>query len=565
MARGRFTDRPHRPVNATAIRAQQPRRSIVASAAYINREQYRVAFADRPQAAQAWKYYYKCGVIRFGVDWLASACSRARLYIGRIDPDGAADPEPVDDLAYQQVMNTFAGGQSGQAQLIKRAITHLGVPGETFLLDLTATDLNMWVAATSSEIETRTGQTSYILDEKNRIPIDEASNDVLRIWRSDPVRAWEPTSNVYTLVDEAAQLCALNAHVLASADSRLAGAGILTVPESATIAAATQAQEQQVLDDPFMNDLTNAMMTPLEDRSSAAAVVPIVLRVPDESVSGIKHIPLSTPFDAQVPDLIDSVTKKIALGLDAPPELVLGIGDTNHWNAEAIDAQSVRVHVEPNLQVLTDGLTRKWLPGALQAAGLAWTPDLVVWADTSDLTQEPDRSETALEYYKLGILTPQAVARYGGFTDTDVNPNAVPPTAGQQAPAVEPPTEPAQVEAAPYRPQLAASAPAQAWGVDRCELAVLRALELAGKRLLNPTLRGRYRQVQPWELHTRIRASVADLDRLMDGAWDQLEALDAPGNIVACLDSYTRNLIANGRPHDARLLDSAISLRQVVA
>jgi hypothetical protein len=583
MARGRFAHRTGAPAGPSA-----PTRTIVSSAARLKREDYRVAFKDRPEAAECWKYY-RVGVVRFGVQWLASACSRARLYIGRIDPDGAGDPEPVDDARIQAVINGFAGGQQGQSQLIERMVIHLQVVGQTYLVRIQDPDTQEYreVAATASEVERKGDDVRLLLDEKTKVPL--VDDDVTRIWNPDEVQAWLPTSTVMSILDECRQLRALNAHILATADSRLAGAGILTFPESATIAAATQGDQEQQLDDPFMNDLTEAFMTPLEDRSSAAAVVPVVVRVPDESVNGIKHITTATPFDAMVPDLIETAKKNIALALDAPIEIVLGIGETNHWNAEAIDSQSIRIHVQPNLQTITSALTSEWLPYAMEEAGLTYTDDLVVWADVSDLTQEPDRSETAVELFNLNAISNEALLRTTGFTKEDAPtedelrhqlmvklaetpqgaqivaqylglPVQQPADTTTAAPAPDPvdaEPEQAEIEAPAGRPELTVAA--SAWDIGRCEMAVMRALELAGKRLLTAPVRGQCRNVKPWALHTQLRADVKDLDRLMSGAWDTIRELGAPDAVVAALDTYTRGLLATGAPHTTYRLGAALA------
>ncbi|MGW0681807.1 hypothetical protein ACWD2L_00395 [Streptomyces sp. NPDC002754] len=590
MARGRFA---HRTPQATSL---APTRTIVSSAARIKRDQYRVAFKDRPEAAEAWKYY-RLGLVRFGVGWLAAACSRARLFIGRIDPDGSGDPEPVDDARIQAVINGFAGGQQGQSQLIERMIIHLQVVGQTFLVRIEDPDTGKTreVAATASEVERKGNDVRLILDEKTRVPLTE--DGVTRIWNPDEVQAWLPTSTVFSILDECRQLRALNAHILATADSRLAGAGILTFPESATIASPTQGDRQQVLEDADMNALVEAFMTPLEDRSSAAAVVPVVIRVPDESVNGIKHITTDTPFDAMIPDLIETARKNIALALDAPPEIVLGIGETNHWNAEAVDSQSIRVHIQPNLQTITSALTSEWLPYAMEAAGLTYTDDLVVWADVSDLTQEPDRSETALELFKIDAISNEALLRATGFTDSDAPTEdelrhqlmvklaetpqgasmvaaylglpvqATDSTTTTTTPAAEEvDAEPAQGEIEPTagRPELTTVA-AASWDIGRCEMAVMRALELAGKRLLTAPVRGQCRNVKPWALHTQLRADVKDLDRIMSGAWDTVRELGAPDQVVATLDTYTRGLIATGTPHTTYRLGTALTTRRTAA
>lgn len=571
MARGRFAHQTPAP---------PPRpRTIVSSAINVRRDQFKVVLQERPEAQECWRYYRLIGMVRSSINWLAAACSRSRLYIGRIDPDGAGDPEPVDDERIQNVIRNFAGGQQGQSQLIHRMVVHLQVVGQTFLIRIVDPDTKQprYVAATASEVQRKGDDVQLLLDEKTKVPL--ADDDVTRIWTPDEVQAWKATSTVESVLPECKQLAALNAHILASADSRLAGNGILTVPQSATLSAATAGDQNTGIDDPFMSDLTEAMMTPLEDRSSAAAVVPIVIRVPDESVNGIKHIETSTPFDSMVPDLIETAKKNVALGLDAPPEIVLGIGDTNHWNAEAIDSQSIRIHVQPNLQTITSAFSEKWLPYAMQEAGLTWDPSLVVWADVSDLTQEPDRTESAIELFKLNAISNEALLRITGMAETDAPtpdelrhqlmvklaetpqgaqlvaqmlglPAADSSEADLPAPVAEP-AEAAEIPAEPERPQLApVAASGGTWGVEQCELAVLRALELAGKRLLNPTTRGRYRDVHAWELHTRLTAPIGELDRLMDGAWDMLHELGAPEPLVFALDRYTRGLIATGQPHE---------------
>ena len=67
-------------------------------------------------------------------------------------------------------------------------------------------------------------------------------------------------------------------HISAQVDSRLAGAGILLVPTSATRgfkeAAGLPENSEQ---DPFTEALMDAMITPITDRSSAAAVVPLLV------------------------------------------------------------------------------------------------------------------------------------------------------------------------------------------------------------------------------------------------------------------------------------------------
>ena len=82
------------------------------------------------------------------------------------------------------------------------------------------------------------------------------------------------------------------------------------------------------------------------------------------------------------------------------------------------------------------------------------------------------------------------------------------------------------------------------------ELAVLRALERAGKRLLGRPDRSRLKDVPPWELHTHLPVDPARLDLLMSAAWDLPRAAGLPAELIETLDNYTRTLLASGHPFD---------------
>lgn len=91
---------------------------------------------------------------------------------------------------------------------------------------------------------------------------------------------------------------------------------------------------------------------------------------------------------------------------------------------------------------------------------------------------------------------------------------------------------------------------------------VLRALERAGKRLLDRHSRDRWPDVPPYELHTRIRVGGDEhAARLLDGAWDHLGVLTAAldptldtANLQATLHSYCMTLLVKEQPHHVNLL-----------
>jgi hypothetical protein len=102
---------------------------------------------------------------------------------------------------------------------------------------------------------------------------------------------------------------------------------------------------------------------------------------------------------------------------------------------------------------------------------------------------------------------------------------------------------------------------------------VLRALEVAGKRLITKDRhhRGRYQDVPPHLRHVRKHAPGVpdnipigvpvrdeDLDRLLRGVWDLLaEAIPGRPDVVTVADTYVRQLLVTGEPHQLRYLEWA--------
>ncbi|MDD9380769.1 hypothetical protein M8Z33_29785 [Streptomyces sp. ZAF1911] len=81
------------------------------------------------------------------------------------------------------------------------------------------------------------------------------------------------------------------------------------------------------------------------------------------------------------------------------------------------------------------------------------------------------------------------------------------------------------------------------------ELAVLRALQLAGNRIVGKrgrSVRGPMRTVDPWSVHVHLRVESHELDDLLDEAWQIPAAAGLPDELLAALDGHARTLLAAG-------------------
>lgn len=409
--------------------------------------------ASHPWQHDAWLMFDEIGELWFAINWMASALSRVRLFAARVTED-SDEPAPVTDGLAAELVAGFAGGAGGQAQFMQRAGSHLALVGDTYIVGRTvrpgddqddaapAGPPERGIAPIGGPDEDEqeggdaeadqvwqaysTEETSYDADtwkiddgdEKFDIGPDDL---IIRCWRPHPRKYSEAQSPVRPSLPVLRELRGLTMHVSAQVDSRLAGAGILFIPMSATFASPSAAQSGDAADgeDPFVRDLLAAMITPIKDRDSAAAVVPLVVKVPDEAIGQVQHISFAGPLDEKAKDLRDEALRRFALGFDMPPEVVLGMSDSNHWSAWQIDQATVRIAVAPLAATICLALTVGWLQPALEAAGEADPDQFMVWFDVGALEQRSDRSADAKELYDRFAIGPDSLRRECGFGEDD--------------------------------------------------------------------------------------------------------------------------------------------------
>ncbi|MDQ0404444.1 hypothetical protein ABVB69_05150 [Streptomyces sp. NPDC000349] len=80
------------------------------------------------------------------------------------------------------------------------------------------------------------------------------------------------------------------------------------------------------------------------------------------------------------------------------------------------------------------------------------------------------------------------------------------------------------------------------------EVAMLRALELAGSRLAvnNRPSRAALNQLPKWDVHTLLRVKESDLGSLLKGAWDIPKASGYPEELLRALDEHSRIILMAG-------------------
>ncbi|WP_030672435.1 hypothetical protein [Streptomyces sp. NRRL B-1347] len=550
----------------------------------------RNATPDKAWQLAAWGFYRRVPEVYFSAAYNGHAMARARLFAGRRADDGTIEPAP-DDHPATEIVSQIAGGPDGQSKLLGAFGKHLTIAGEGWVVVRPNSEVRNpdvpedghdWLTLSVREVEQQNGKLSVQIDgEDIEIPagdpdtLDPQAPVALRVWTADPERAIEADSPVRSSLGLLEELELLNAAVKAIARSRLTGRGILLVPKGVRFP--TKPGQSDAEDD-LIEMLMTVAETAIREPDSAAATIPIVLEVPSDSIASFKLITFESEFDELAIKLREEAIRRYATGLEMPAEILLGMGDINHWGAWQLTEEAISLGIEPKLATVAHALTLQWLRPLLQAERVPDWHRWLVWYDTAPLRVRSNRSQVALETWDRGLISDTAARRETGFDDADApdtppkRPKArtEPQDDDTSTPEVdlpvdetnsEPDTLPASLAyAPPIDPALLAAADGLIWA----------ALSAAGEKLRRTPAcprseRARARELQPAQLHTILIIEQDEVDRwrLLDGAWARLpEVADRygvdPDCLTAALDTYARELITAGVEHSYDLVPSAL-------
>lgn len=369
---------------------------------------------------EAWQYYSDLGEFRYAADWEANMLSRVRFYAAKLEP-GEDEPVRAEAGTAVDLMTTFAGGVAGQAQIMAGLGTQLSVPGEGYLIVENVNGIEQWSVRSIDEVRAARGGYE-VIDENS--PKTGTNWRLLAAESMAPIRVWRPNKRYHHLADSPAraarttmrELELVNRHIVAQYLSRLASAGVWLVPDEITFPVREEFADAP---DPFMAEWIEIASEAIRTPGTAAGVVPLPIKVPAEYVDKIKHLDFTLQIDEKIIEKRDSAIKRLASQLNVPPEVLLGMGDLNHWNAWAVDETSLKVNVAPDAELIASALTTGYLQPRLKASAVEDWANWVVWYDMSELTLRPDRSDDAIALYDRLEINGAALRRETGFNEAD--------------------------------------------------------------------------------------------------------------------------------------------------
>lgn len=396
---------------------------------------------SRQWQQRAWQFYDELGECHYSGNFLGACLSRCFLTIGIRDREGHVGPVFDDEgnlvtdekgvaipgieraeeaLEYIRALKNDVGGQSelmramGINGMIAGELHLVGLPrkgDDRDVATIPITELNWEVLSTDEFRAQGKDYERVAYPGASPLVIKGDAAHVIRIWRKHPRFSELPDSSMRANLDVLEELLLLTREVRGEAMSRLAKAGILLVPEEIQYGGDDDGDDQGDSGDPFTRDLINTMSTAIADKSSAAGVVPFVIRAPADLLDKIRLLEFT-------PQSSDSATKRaeavqrFAQGVELPVEIVTGHAGTTFANAVQIDDSLFKSHVEPVLEVICDALTAGYLRPALGGD----TP-LVVYFDSSELVTRPNRAADAKDTYDRMELSGKGLRESMGFSE----------------------------------------------------------------------------------------------------------------------------------------------------
>lgn len=375
------------------------------------------SFGDRAWQTDAWRLYDITGQLGFIARWVGNSISRCSLYVAEAAPNGTATT-PTTNKEIAQLANNPLGTGDTRAENLRLLGIDLFVGGEAYIIAETGQKQDTWWVITNNQIKK---QGKKILIRRppttqggGTLEYRDGQDLILRVWTPHPRDTNQPDSSVRSAIPDLRELEVIRKREFAELDSRLAGAGLLVLPDTLDL---PRGDNDPAGATGFAALLGRTMAQSLQDRSSASAMVPIITTGPAEDIDKIQHVNFWSDLSAQIPEMRKEALASLAQSLDVPPEVMVGIGSsTNHWNAWAISREAVQVHIEPLLTRIAAALTEGYLKPALENLGI--DPDSYTFAfDTAPLTTNPDRSQDALGMHDRMLISDQVARESAAWSE----------------------------------------------------------------------------------------------------------------------------------------------------
>jgi hypothetical protein len=401
-----------------------------------NRESVRLLATSRTAQSwqsDAWGYRDMIGELRFANTFKARAVARVKFFPAQVVPD---EDEPLsfdaDDITVPAALQRAAEEELSRLPLdagyrfLGVLDENLSVAGECWLHGYAdEAGEEQWEVLSVSEVVL--GQDGSVTIRKHGEGIGrnvdpDGPEELLRLWVPHPRWGNLADSPMRALGDVCEDIVLHGREMRAVSRSRIATNGIFKIPRGLALLMATRQDALSADDEGFMAELTAVLTAPIHDEGHPSAVAPAGLVGDLEDLAGFDHIRIDRESSEEIIGKVEQGLARLARGLDIPPEIISGVGDTNHWNAWQIDSSTYRYHIDPSVRMIADSLTEAFLRPALLARGFSQADvrTVMVWRDAGVLTENPNRGQDAKDAFDRGSIGFKALNAALGFTEGDM-------------------------------------------------------------------------------------------------------------------------------------------------
>jgi hypothetical protein len=332
------------------------------------------------EASEAWMYWRTMGELHYATSFMARQVSRLGWDVivnGRklTRPPNQPWPDVLNEATFPEGVRATVEDMTEQF-LVPGAFHYARTGDEWDVIATTTAGLN---------------------------ELERAANIWIRAINPDPEKPGRPDSPVLANLNTIRELAILQALQRSQSRNRIAQRGFLLYP----------AEGEFPEDSNFEADLEEAVVAPIRDEYSPSAVTPPLIKYPADLIAKWRHLIMEFPYDETLTEKIESVTRRLAIGLDMPPEALLGMGDATHWTVWNVSESTYRAHMEP------------W---AVQVGAVLARAIFRMRADDLDVQVIPDPTPVlaklgsvtdALEAFDRGIVSDEYVRKMMGADDDD--------------------------------------------------------------------------------------------------------------------------------------------------
>ena len=373
-------------------------------------------------------YSDNVGAIVAAKRYIESVAEKTKFVAGEITPAG--DVIPSTDPVCQRAVGLLRTLDVG------RLVGNLATVGEVYAEGRwIAPDRMLWRSRSIEEIVFSGSKKPPLLRTFERDPGAlmwdpelELPPEVVRIWRSSSTWSDQPWSELMSqqalFICEDILLCEM---VISASNKSLLAGDIVYIPIEAFAAmrAIMVGPDGQIGDASIMQRFIDHFMDPVSDEFSPEAIMPLLVFGPGDQSGAIQQIQLKSRYDySELTAMRETRLKDLAMILPVPDTVLLGLGDTNHWNGSIEDDRAVGHYWEPIMQWPADAMAEQWQRPYLTKlydAGF-WTGDpecQTIIPDLSALSKRAKDWQRDNTLAMQGFIAPRVVRREAGYSEDD--------------------------------------------------------------------------------------------------------------------------------------------------